>query len=398
MSLTPAAKRRIDDAAAEVIGAQKDAYREKIVAIQAAFRPKLTNAELAAGLGLKAPAPGATGQSDIGRFVSTSPRNRRARPDAWARTLIDALLAGTLLIAVREEGELDARREIVVCEPADVSWLGAGWSVKNLAGGEVPETRSAAANWDAETMWDLFDETPAAAEQPPSVSVADADVGPVQLASLALSAIGLGGMRLSTAGRPDEALGIRLLHQAWGMGLTFVDTADAYCQDDTDVGHNERLIAKALASWSGPREQIVIATKGGLIRPGGRWIPSGHPTHLRAAAEASAKALGVDSVVEDSSGNAGAAIAAYCARAGICCDVYVPDTTSPTKLEQIQSYGADLHLIPGTREKTAEAALKAAENRFYASHVWNPYFFHGTKTFAEISVARPSRVSSLHYI
>ena len=95
-----------------------------------------------------------------------------------------------------------------------------------------------------------------------------------------------------------------------------------------------------------------------------------------------AKALGVDSVVEDSSGNAGAAIAAYCARAGICCDVYVPDSTSPTKLEQIQSYGADLHLIPGTREKTAEAALKAPENRFYASHVWNPYFFHGTKTFA----------------
>jgi threonine synthase len=95
-----------------------------------------------------------------------------------------------------------------------------------------------------------------------------------------------------------------------------------------------------------------------------------------------AKALGVDRVVEDSSGNAGAAIAAYCARAGIQCDIYVPDSTSPAKLEQISSYGAELHLIPGSREDTADAALNAAEGRFYASHVWNPYFFHGTKTFA----------------
>lgn len=95
-----------------------------------------------------------------------------------------------------------------------------------------------------------------------------------------------------------------------------------------------------------------------------------------------AKALGVDRVVEDSSGNAGAAIAAYCAKAGIGCDIYVPDATSPAKLQQISAYGAALHLIPGSREDTADAALRAAEGRFYASHVWNPYFFHGTKTFA----------------
>lgn len=95
-----------------------------------------------------------------------------------------------------------------------------------------------------------------------------------------------------------------------------------------------------------------------------------------------ARSLGVDRVVEDSSGNAGAAIAAYCARAGIQCDIYVPDSTSPAKLEQITAYGAALHRIPGSREDTADAALNAAEGRFYASHVWNPYFFHGTKTFA----------------
>ncbi len=92
--------------------------------------------------------------------------------------------------------------------------------------------------------------------------------------------------------------------------------------------------------------------------------------------------LGVDRVVEDSSGNAGAAIAAYCAKADIGCDIYVPDSTSPAKLAQIEAYGATLHRIPGSREDTANAALSAAEGHFYASHVWNPFFFHGTKTFA----------------
>ena len=95
-----------------------------------------------------------------------------------------------------------------------------------------------------------------------------------------------------------------------------------------------------------------------------------------------AKALGVDSVVEDSSGNAGAAIAAYCARTNIQCDIYLPDSTSPAKREQIAAYGATLHPIPGSREDTADAAISAAEGRFYASHVYNPFFFHGTKTFA----------------
>jgi threonine synthase len=95
-----------------------------------------------------------------------------------------------------------------------------------------------------------------------------------------------------------------------------------------------------------------------------------------------AKALGIDRVVEDSSGNAGAAIAAYCARADIACDIYVPESTSPAKLAQIQLYGATLHRIPGTREATAQAVQEAAQKYFYASHVWSPFFFHGTKTFA----------------
>ena len=94
------------------------------------------------------------------------------------------------------------------------------------------------------------------------------------------------------------------------------------------------------------------------------------------------KEWGVKKVVEDSSGNAGSAIAAYCAKARIECDIYVPHDTSPGKLVQIQAYGAALKRVEGSREKTAERAMKAASQTPYASHCWNPFFLHGTKTFA----------------
>jgi threonine synthase len=92
--------------------------------------------------------------------------------------------------------------------------------------------------------------------------------------------------------------------------------------------------------------------------------------------------LGIRSVVQDSSGNAGSAIAAYCARAGIHCRVLVPENTSHEKLVQIQSYGAVLTKVPGSRNDTAAAALREAAHTYYASHSWNPFFLHGTKTFA----------------
>jgi threonine synthase len=92
--------------------------------------------------------------------------------------------------------------------------------------------------------------------------------------------------------------------------------------------------------------------------------------------------LGIPSVVEDSSGNAGCAIAAYCAQAKIKCQIFVPQDTSAEKLTQIQFYGARLNKIPGSRENTAHAVLRAAEKNYYASHSWNPFFFQGTKTFA----------------
>ena len=92
------------------------------------------------------------------------------------------------------------------------------------------------------------------------------------------------------------------------------------------------------------------------------------------------KELGIKRVVEDSSGNAGAAIAAYCAKASIDCHIYVPEKTSPEKLLQIKQYGAHLHMIQGSREDTAQATWEHARTTYYASHYWNPYFFHGTKT------------------
>ncbi|MFF0449381.1 pyridoxal-phosphate dependent enzyme [Streptomyces sp. NPDC004609] len=96
-----------------------------------------------------------------------------------------------------------------------------------------------------------------------------------------------------------------------------------------------------------------------------------------------ARVLRPGQVVADSSGNAGTAVAAYCARAGLACTVYVPGSTSAKKAEQIVAHGARLERVPGDREATAAAARVAADapGTFYASHVYNPYFLHGTKTY-----------------
>jgi len=92
--------------------------------------------------------------------------------------------------------------------------------------------------------------------------------------------------------------------------------------------------------------------------------------------------LGITRAVEDSSGNAGAAIAAYCAAAEIECEIYIPAGTPAAKSIQIELYGASVKKINGSREDTAAAALEAAGKLYYASHCWNPFFIHGVKTFA----------------
>ena len=106
--------------------------------------------------------------------------------------------------------------------------------------------------------------------------------------------IGLGCMRLSTAADRDHARSIEVIHAALDAGATLLDTSDAYCHDDTETGHNERLIAEALRTWDGDQSKIEVATKGGLRRPGGKWVADAKARSLRAACGASRRALDVD--------------------------------------------------------------------------------------------------------
>jgi aryl-alcohol dehydrogenase-like predicted oxidoreductase len=119
---------------------------------------------------------------------------------------------------------------------------------------------------------------------------------PLGPAGSTVSVIGYGGMHLSIGGCPTEEESVRVIHAALDGGMTLIDTADAYCLDDGDTGHNERLIARALRGWSGPRDHITVATKGGIVRAGGRWDRDGRPEHLRAACDASLKALAVEQI------------------------------------------------------------------------------------------------------
>ena len=105
--------------------------------------------------------------------------------------------------------------------------------------------------------------------------------------------IALGAMRLSTEEDRDDDRSIAVLHAAFEAGVTLVDTADAYCHDATETGHNERLIGRALDTWRGDRSRIIVATKGGLTRPNGLWIPDGRAKHLVSACDASRRALGI---------------------------------------------------------------------------------------------------------
>ena len=118
---------------------------------------------------------------------------------------------------------------------------------------------------------------------PQTRRIADTDVFP----------IGLGAMPMSLEGRPEEERSLRTIHSALDAGVDLIDTADAYCRDETDVGHNERLIAKALR---GRRDGVIVATKGGHTRQGQDWLLDGSREHLRAACEASLRALDTDRI------------------------------------------------------------------------------------------------------
>lgn len=118
----------------------------------------------------------------------------------------------------------------------------------------------------------------------------------IGVSGLLVHPVGLGCMPLSLKGRFPDDYGINVLCAALDAGMDLLDTADVYCIDQTDVGHNERLIARALCEWKGDLDSIVVATKGGFERPGGAWVINGRPDHLREACEASLKALAVETI------------------------------------------------------------------------------------------------------
>ncbi|MEU9882358.1 aldo/keto reductase [Streptomyces phaeochromogenes] len=117
-------------------------------------------------------------------------------------------------------------------------------------------------------------------------------VGDVQV-----GAIGLGGMPMSIEGRPDEQRSVATVHAALEAGVTLIDTADAYHRDANEVGHNESLIARAVAEYGGDTSDVLIATKGGHLRPGdGSWTLNGSPEYLKKACDASLERLGVEAI------------------------------------------------------------------------------------------------------
>jgi aryl-alcohol dehydrogenase-like predicted oxidoreductase len=117
------------------------------------------------------------------------------------------------------------------------------------------------------------------------------------IGSRAVSAIGLGAMPMSIEGRPDEARSIATIHAALDAGVTLIDTADSYHLLAGETGHNERLIARALDTYEGDTSAVLVATKGGHLRPGdGSWTQDGTAQHLIEAAEASRVALDVEAI------------------------------------------------------------------------------------------------------
>jgi aryl-alcohol dehydrogenase-like predicted oxidoreductase len=118
-----------------------------------------------------------------------------------------------------------------------------------------------------------------------------------KIGDVEVSAVGLGEMPLSIEGRPDEAQALATVHASLDAGVTIIDTADAYCLNTREHGHGERLVARALATYGGDTSQVLVATKGGHLRPGdGSWQVNGRPEYIKQACEASLKALGVEAI------------------------------------------------------------------------------------------------------
>ena len=185
-----------------------------------------------------------------------------------------------------------------------------------------------------------------------------------------------------TACSRDHTPDMRTLHcQECASPLVVAYPSDAEpvlnaCPVSLGEGHAPVVTLPTIADSLGLKS---LYTKLEFASPTGSFKDRGTATMIAAARE-----FGIDEIVEDSSGNAGASVAAYAARCGIKAHIFAPDSAPETKLRQIKVYGAETHLIPGPREAAADAALAFCEehNLVYASHNLSPYFLEGTKTFA----------------
>lgn len=287
MTVTRSARAVFRGVETAAIQKQKAEYRDKIVRIQSAFTPALSNFELSRGLELAAHD---TGQSAIGRYVSTSPRLRRARPDTATRAMIDGILSGAVLVAVQRPAVPGARREVLVCDAQEAARLGVDWTLRNVSGGPVPERKASlqAVDWEDDDLWDLG----ASPSKKSAVSPRPAAGNLRFLWDLDVPGVGLGCMRLSSPGRPSRDAALAVLTAALDAGIRLLDTADTYAEDESDLHHNHGLIREALAAWSGTGHEVVVATKVGMLRRAARYIPCGRPEHILEAARRSASALG----------------------------------------------------------------------------------------------------------
>ncbi len=122
-------------------------------------------------------------------------------------------------------------------------------------------------------------------------------IGNDTVGRIAVGAIGLGAMPLSSKeDRPSPTDAVATVHAALDAGVTLIDTADSYAHDEAEFGHNESLVARALASYGGDTSSVLVATKGGHTRQGRDWGLDGSPAYLRRACEASLRRLGVEAI------------------------------------------------------------------------------------------------------
>jgi len=167
-------------------------------------------------------------------------------------------------------------------------------------------------------------------------------------------------MPLSLTGRPDEQQAFAVVRAAVEAGVDFIDTADVYCLDDADIGHNERLLAAALEDCSAT-DQVLVATKGGLRRPRGNWVTDGRPEHLKAACDRSLTALNSD------------CIRLYQLHAP---DDHVPFSDSVGALAELKQQGKIQHVglsnvsVPQIEQAQSIVAIASVQNRF---NWWEPF-------------------------